>query len=129
VSADASGHWVRNPWPHERRSAADPHPRDLLESARGAAGPEIGGVMIRYFYGWLPFVFLATIFILCAPWLGVIALLVLLFALVGVLGAMVWATVVGLSALGRAVARSLKSRPASPPVALSPRSVEAHGTR
>jgi hypothetical protein len=85
--------------------------------------------MIRYFYGWIPLVFLATIFILCAPWLGVIALLVLLVVLVGMLGAIVWAAVAGLSALTRAVARSLKPRAARPQVALSPQRVQARGTR
>lgn len=86
--------------------------------------------MVRYFYGWLPLVFIASIFILCAPWLGVIALLVLLLAALALLGAVVWAAVAGLYALGRAVPRLLmKPTPANTPVALSPRGVEAHGTR
>jgi hypothetical protein len=69
-------------------------------------------MMVRYFYGWLPLVFIAAIFILCAPWLGVIALLVLLLAVVALLGAIVWAAVVGLYARGSARSTALR-RPAA----------------
>ena len=86
--------------------------------------------MVRYFYVWIPYVLLTTIFILACPWLGVIALLVLLFAVVATLGAIAWSIVTGLSALGRSVSGRL-SRPShsTSQVALAPARVRAEGMR
>jgi hypothetical protein len=47
--------------------------------------------MVRYFYAWTPLVIAAAVFILSAPWLGLIALMVVALLAVGALGALAWA--------------------------------------
>jgi hypothetical protein len=65
-------------------------------------------MMVRYFYTGIPLVIVGTAVILTGPWLGLIALMVLLLAAVAALGALAWATIAALYALGRsALGRSL----------------------
>jgi hypothetical protein len=60
---------------------------------------------LRYFYAWRPLVLLATVVILTLPWLGVIALIVVLFVTITALRALVRAVVWVISALVRSVPR------------------------
>lgn len=63
--------------------------------------------MVRYFYAWIPAVVLGTICILSLPWLGLIALAVVVF---GVVVPLAWALVYLPYMLVRAIGRSRHSR-------------------
>jgi hypothetical protein len=58
-------------------------------------------MMVRYFYAWIPVVIVGTVVILACPWLGLIALMVGLLAVVAAFGALARAIVAALYALGR----------------------------
>lgn len=91
--------------------------------------------MVRYWYAGTPLVIVGTVAILALPWLGLIALMAVLLAAVGVLGALVWATLSALyalahSALGRTVPRPSRGRAeTSPKVALHAGGVGGGGAR
>jgi hypothetical protein len=61
--------------------------------------------MVRYFYTWVPLVFVGAIFMLALPWLALVALpvfaLVALAALAAVIGAVIYVPYM----LGRAISR------------------------
>jgi hypothetical protein len=50
-------------------------------------------IMVRYFYAWIPVAALGTLVILSLPWLGLIALIVVMPLVLGALGAFAWAVV------------------------------------
>jgi hypothetical protein len=91
-------------------------------------------MMVRYFYAWMPVVLVGTVVILICPWLALIALLVMVSAAVAALGALAWAFVSALSALGRSAlsrsvpVQSLARSDARQPVVLNP-GVGRGGTR
>ncbi len=59
--------------------------------------------MVRYFYAWIPVVVVETLVILSLPWLGLIALIVVLPVVLGALAALAWAIVSVPYRFGRAV--------------------------
>ena len=59
--------------------------------------------MVRYFYAWIPVVAVGTLVILSLPWLGLIALIVVLPLVLGALAALAWAIVFLPYRFGRAV--------------------------
>jgi hypothetical protein len=61
--------------------------------------------MARYFYKWMPLVFLGALFILSLPWLGLIALIVVAFAALAALAALAGSVVLVPYMLGRAISR------------------------
>lgn len=85
--------------------------------------------MVRYFYAWTPVVLVAGIFLLSAPFLGLIALMVVsLFSLVA-LAALAWAIVAVPYALARALSRVWQEHSAAGPrtaAVLSPARRQAH---
>jgi hypothetical protein len=64
--------------------------------------------MVRYFYAWIPFVLVGTIFILSLPWLGVIALMAALFAVVVAVLALARGIIVAFLALSHAGSHRLR---------------------
>jgi hypothetical protein len=58
--------------------------------------------MVRYFYAWAPLVIVAALFILTMPWLGLIALMIVVLV---ALAAIAWAFVFVPYMLGRAISR------------------------
>jgi hypothetical protein len=76
--------------------------------------------MVRYFYAWTPLFIIGTVVILSLPWLGLIALFVVLLA---VLATLAWALVYVPYVLGRAIGRLWHSHSGATPrtsAALSP---------
>ena len=73
--------------------------------------------MVRYFYAWIPFVFVGTLCLLALPWLGLIALMVVALAVVPATAVLI---VYVPYTLVRAIGRSLKGttvvRPRTAPV-------------
>jgi hypothetical protein len=49
--------------------------------------------MVSYFYAWTPLVIVATVAILAAPWLGLIALVIFSLFALATLAALVWAAI------------------------------------
>jgi hypothetical protein len=92
-------------------------------------------MMVRYFYAWIPIVIVGTVAILSAPWLGLFALVVLLLAALAAVGALAWATVAALHALGGfalgclVAGRARGRRDAREPLVLNPRGVGERGMR
>jgi hypothetical protein len=62
-------------------------------------------IMANYFYKWMPLVVLGSIFLLALPWLGLIALLVVVFLLVGALATLALAVARAVGTVGRAIGR------------------------
>jgi hypothetical protein len=52
-----------------------------------------GQTMVRYFYAWIPVVAVGALVILSLPWLGLIALIVVVPVVLGALAAFAWAIV------------------------------------
>ena len=75
--------------------------------------------MVRYFYAWTPLFIVGTVVLLAAPWLGLIALMIVSFA---AFAALAWAVVFVPYRLSRAISRRWHSRSSSPRTApvLSP---------
>jgi hypothetical protein len=67
--------------------------------------------MASYFYKWIPLFIIGTLFLLGLPWLGLIALIFVLFTFVSALVALAFAVSRAVGNLGRA----LGQRPAQPP--------------
>jgi amino acid transporter len=92
-------------------------------------------MMARYFYSWLPLVFVGTAVILTCPWLAVIALIGVVFTVLAALGAFAWAVARGFYALGRAAFGSIpvpspeRVEARQPVVALNAGRVASGGTR
>jgi hypothetical protein len=61
--------------------------------------------MVRYFYAWTPLVIAATVFILSAPWLGLIALMIVSLVALAALAAVAWAIVFVPYMLSQALSR------------------------
>jgi hypothetical protein len=59
--------------------------------------------MVRYFYAWIPVVAVGTLVILSLPWLGLIALIVVMPLVLGALAALAWAIVAVPYRLGLAI--------------------------
>jgi ABC-type protease/lipase transport system fused ATPase/permease subunit len=82
--------------------------------------------MVRYFYAWTPLFVVGTIFVLSAPWLGLIALMVVALVALAALAALAWAVVfVPYHMLSRAISRRSHGRSGASrltPAALSPAS-------
>ena len=67
--------------------------------------------MVRYFYAWTPLVIITAVFLLSAPWLGLIALMIISLVALAALAALAWAVVVvPLHMLSRAISRRWHSR-------------------
>jgi hypothetical protein len=71
--------------------------------------------MVRYFYVWMPFVIIGTVVVLSAPWLGLIALMILSLVALLALAALAWAIVFVPYRLGRAIGRRWHSRSSATP--------------
>lgn len=67
--------------------------------------------MVRYFYAWIPAVFVGALFILSLPWLGLIALVVALAAVAPLALGIVYAPY----ELGRAIGRRRHGRRGASP--------------
>lgn len=91
--------------------------------------------MVRYFYAWIPVAIIWTLLILTLPWLGLIALMVLLLAAVPAVWALGWAFIATVRALGRLAfgrlvpRRSRAWHDATQPVPLNTRSVSERVAR
>jgi hypothetical protein len=70
--------------------------------------------MLRYFYAFTPLVIVGTVFILSLPWLGLVALMVLVLVTLGALGAIAWALVAAPYLLIRSIGRSWHGRSVAP---------------
>src|SRR2546423_911390 len=85
--------------------------------------------MVRYFYAWTPLVIVTAVVLLSAPWLGLIALLILsLVALAALASAIAFVPYM----LSRAIGRRWRSRSGASPrpaPALSPADSGARPTR
>ena len=88
--------------------------------------------MVRYFYAWTPLLIVGTVVLLSAPWLGLIALMIVVgFAVVAVV-ALAWAIVSVPMMLGRAVRRSWHAPSRTSPwtaTPLTPASSDVRPTR
>lgn len=81
--------------------------------------------MVRYFYAWTPLLIVGTVVLLSAPWLGVIALMLVALVLLVALAALVSAIALALRALSGAIGHRWHGRSAARQVmgpALSPTS-------
>ena len=67
--------------------------------------------MASYFYKWIPLFIIGTLFLLGLPWLGLIALIFVVFTLVSALVALAFAVSRAIGNLGRAIGQ----RPAQLP--------------
>jgi hypothetical protein len=79
--------------------------------------------MVRYFYVWTPLVIVTTVVLLLAPWLGLIALMILSLVALGALAALAWAIAFVPYVVSRAIGRRWRSRGGAgprPAPALSP---------
>jgi membrane protein implicated in regulation of membrane protease activity len=80
--------------------------------------------MVRYFYAWTPLVIVTAVFLLSAPWLGLIALMIVSLVALAALAALAWAVVVlPLHMLSWAMSRRSHSRSGArrvAPAALAP---------
>jgi hypothetical protein len=79
--------------------------------------------MVRYFYVWTPLVIVTTVVLLSAPWLGLIALMILSLVALGALAALAWAIAFVPYMVSRAIGRRWRSRSGASPrpaPALSP---------
>src|SRR5262245_66434189 len=77
-------------------------------------------IMLSYFYAWTPLVIVGTLVLLAAPWLGVIALLVVAIAALAAFAlAFVYVPYVVVRAVGRHLHRRGEASPRTAP-ALSP---------
>jgi hypothetical protein len=68
--------------------------------------------MVRYFYSWTPLFVVGTVVVLSLPWLGLIALMIVLL---GALAPLAWAIVSVPFALSRAISRRWQGRSAASP--------------
>jgi amino acid transporter len=66
--------------------------------------------MANYFYKWIPLFVLGTILLLGLPWLGLIALIVVVFSLFSALAALTFAVGRAIGAVSRAIARQWDGR-------------------
>ena|SRR5919106_1384081 len=82
--------------------------------------------MVRYFYAWTPLVIIGAVFILSAPWLGLIALTIL--SLVA-LAAFALAVVCVPYQLGRAISRRWHSRSGATPRTAAPLPLDVDARR
>jgi hypothetical protein len=71
--------------------------------------------MVRYFYAWIPLVFVGTLFVLALPWLGLIALMIAALAGLTALAALASAIVLVPYTLGRAISRRWHGRGSAAP--------------
>ena len=71
--------------------------------------------MVRYFYALTPLVIVTTIALLSAPWLGLIALMILSLVALGALAALAWAIAFVPYMVSRAIARRWRSRSGASP--------------
>ncbi len=88
--------------------------------------------MVRYFYAWTPLVIVTTVVLLSAPWLGLIALMIVSLVALGALGALAWAIAFVPYMLSRAIGRRWHSRSGAiprPARALSPADSGVRPTR
>ena len=88
--------------------------------------------MVRYFYAWTPLVIVTTVVLLSAPWLGLIALMIVSLVALGALGALAWAIAFVPYMLTRAIGRRWHSRSGASPRparALSPADSGVRPTR
>jgi hypothetical protein len=88
--------------------------------------------MVRYFYAWTPLLIVGTVVLLSAPWLGLIALMIVVgFAVVAVV-ALTWAIVSVPMMLGRAIRRGWHAPSRTSPwtaTPLTPASSDVRPTR
>jgi hypothetical protein len=70
--------------------------------------------MVRYFYAWIPVFAIGTICILSLPWLGLIALIVVMPLVLGALAALAWAIVAVPYRVGGAISHRLHGAHAHP---------------
>jgi len=66
--------------------------------------------MANYFYKWIPLLVLGTILILGLPWLGLIALIVVVFFLFSALATLAFAVARAIGAVSRAIAHRWDDR-------------------
>jgi hypothetical protein len=88
--------------------------------------------MVRYFYAWTPLVIVATVFLLSAPWLGLIALMIVALVALVALAALAWAIGFVPYMLIRAIGRRWHGRSGASPrpaPALSPADSGVRPTR
>ena len=88
--------------------------------------------MVRYFYVWTPSVIATTVVLLSAPWLGLIALMILSLVALGALAALAWAVAFVPYMVSRAISRRWHSRSGASPrpaPALSPADSGVRPTR
>jgi hypothetical protein len=88
--------------------------------------------MVRYFYAWTPLVIVTTGVLLSAPWLGLIALMILSLVALGALAALASAIAFVPYMLSRAISRRWRSRSGASPrpaPALSPADSGVRSTR
>jgi hypothetical protein len=77
-------------------------------------------MLVRYFYAWTPLVIITAVVLLSAPWLGLIALMILSLVALGALAALAWAIASVPYMVSRAIGRRRRSRSGA-----SPRSARA----
>jgi hypothetical protein len=98
--------------------------RAILASDKRTHADPGGQIMVRYFYAWTPLVIITAVFLLSAPWLGLIALMIISLVALTAVAALAWAVVVvPLHMLSRAIGRRSHSRSGArrlAPAALSP---------
>ena len=88
--------------------------------------------MVRYFYAWTPLVIITAVVLLSAPWLGLIALMIVSLVALGALAALAWAIAFVPYMLSRAIGRRWHSRSGASPRparALSPADSGVRPTR
>jgi hypothetical protein len=78
-------------------------PRDPRTTQPNTDLDREGQIMVRYFYAWIPVVAVGTLVILSLPWLGLIALIVVMPLVLGALAALAWAIVAVPYRLGLAI--------------------------
>jgi hypothetical protein len=71
--------------------------------------------MVRYFYAWMPLVIVGTVVLLSAPWLGLIALIIVSLAAFAALAALAAAVGYVPYTLSRAIIRRWHSRSGAHP--------------
>jgi hypothetical protein len=71
--------------------------------------------MVRYFYAWMPLVIVGTVVLLSAPWLGLIALMIVSLAAFAALAALAAAVGYVPYTLSRAIIRRWHSRSGAHP--------------
>ena len=72
--------------------------------------------MVRYFYAWTPLVIVGSVVLLSAPWLGLIALMIVPLVAIVALAALAWAIFFVPYLLSRAISRRWHSRSGASPL-------------